>query len=386
MTADTTAADAATGAAPAAAAPTKQRVVYLFGAGATQACVQHGGGRHGILMKHLARDLLDAVKSALEPSSPELIDLVNSLASDNSDIEHIITFLDESVSERHRGLAATLKKTFEDVLKRRLAEISEANGGMPPVRLYEALLDMHDTPDCAETIAGVLTLNYDGYLEVALGRTGWTPDFGIRVSPASASPSTRSLEVIKLHGSFGWERRWPVDAVSIAEFPLWIPPGVQKAKSQYPFNVLWGRARELLDCDVLRIVGCRLGPNDWDLVSLLFTTRHTHASRRMYRIEIIDSPEVAHQIGSAFPYLDVNSILELPEIGEQIIGEWLGGAPRPFTALDEVERRRITDETEKRRSENWLRTWLKQKAEQLTADSKSITTAHKFFESLLEEP
>ena len=53
---------------------------------------------------------------------------------------------------------------------------------------------------------------------------------------------------------------------------LWIPPGVDKKRENYPFNYLWGQAVEnLLECDVLRVIGCSLSRNDWGMIPILYT-------------------------------------------------------------------------------------------------------------------
>jgi hypothetical protein len=67
---------------------------------------------------------------------------------------------------------------------------------------------------------------------------------------------------------------------------LWIPPGIEKDKDAYPFNILWGKAFEMLDCDVLRIVGCKLKQNDWGLLSLIFNTQLE--TDQTYEIQLID--------------------------------------------------------------------------------------------------
>ena len=60
-------------------------------------------------------------------------------------------------------------------------------------------------------------------------------------------------------------------------------------RNSYPFNTLWGKAFEILDCDVLRIVGCKLSQNDWGLMSLLFNTQLK--SGKAYQIELINTQD-----------------------------------------------------------------------------------------------
>jgi len=102
--------------------------------------------------------------------------------------------------------------------------------------------------------------------------------------------------LIKLHGSFNWTNGFPillvdekVRASRKQEEMIWIPPGIEKERDRYPFNLLWGKAFELLDCDTLRIVGCSLSQNDWGLMSLLFFSQMGATFKRRYEIEIINS-------------------------------------------------------------------------------------------------
>jgi hypothetical protein len=99
-----------------------------------------------------------------------------------------------------------------------------------------------------------------------------------------------------LHGSFNWKRgphsiiidEVQAQNVEQAEM-LWIPPSVEKELDSYPFNLLWGNAFEMLDCDILRIIGCNLSQNDWGLISLLFNSQLRSGGD--YRIELIRSHE-----------------------------------------------------------------------------------------------
>jgi hypothetical protein len=236
---------------------------------------------------------------------------------------------------------------------------------------------MYEIEGFDEILSGCLTLNYDEYIEQAVVELDRGVDFGIQVPPVDGD---RPVPVIKLHGSFSWEDVWPIQPQA-TDRSLWIPPGIQKAKERYPFNMLWGRAREVLDCDVVRVIGCALGPNDWDLVSLLFSTRHVHASGKAYKIEIIDAPRQAESIKNRFPYLEVASILEVEPIGSQLIAELTGKGPKRFVELGDAERKRLVEETEPR---NWFQLWLKHKAEALFAERGSVVTAKGLFHRFLE--
>ena len=359
----------------------RKRVVYLIGAGASQGCVSRANSKYGLLMTHLGQPLIERLRSLIAKEfagNPALTDLANAVLTEETDFEHIITFLDDSPSRVHRQFADKMRIAFQEVLNERLSSIHDELGE-DPVNLYAALLDMYQIGGCPEELQGLLTLNYDQYIETAVQQViGQPVDFGFRVE--GSGYGTSPVKLLKLHGSFGWQDSWPTNA-GYGDNPLWIPPGIQKAKQAYPFNVLWGLAREMLSCDVLRIIGCKLGPNDWDLVSLLFTTLHVSDRYSPYKIELIDSPSNAARLKKEFPYLEVQSILEVERVGREIVGVLTSGAPRNFDELPANLQNWLTDPSSPNR--NWFELWLIQMAEALHEDLDSIRTKAGLFEQLL---
>ena len=314
---------------------------------------------------------------------------VNNIIVNEVDLEHIITFLDESPSSMHRQFAEELRHVFAKVLKKELREIKRIIG-KNRFALYSALLDMHQIEECPEILCGILSINYDEYIEAAAKDVygkAFNVNYGFGIQ--DMENENPSLLLLKLHGSFNWEDNWPIEpAGRESKNPLLIPPGIQKAKSRYPFNFLWGLARDMLECDVLRIIGCRLSGNDWDLISLLFSTRNIHATKaRPYVIEVIDSPKRALQLQEQYPYLEVRSLFELKDqdIGSHFISELLGGSPRAFEDLDEDDRKEAVKGCYGEK--NWFRMWLQQKAEAFERDLGVGSTATRSgqFQKLLQE-
>jgi hypothetical protein len=362
-----------------------KRVVYLFGAGASQGCVQHHGSDLGILTTHLADDLGNEVRKLVKkryPKDRSLSDLVNNVIS-GADIEQVITFLEESGSWTHRDLAKELRDRFRKVLNRRLEKIRSELRAFP-TDLYAAVIDMHNVPGSDERLAGVLTLNYDSLLERAIRDTlGQRLDYGVRMPLTKGRTADSGVKVLKLHGSFDWRETIPITVTNPNErHPVWIPPGIQKAKGSYPFTLLWGQARELLACDVLRVVGCRLTSNDWDLISMLFITQHSPSRRAPYDIEIIDFPSGVAELRDRFPFLQVKAMPELEVIGDAIVAETIGGAPRPYSGLSDIEMKRVVDGMAK--ISNPFQYWLKHKAEEMFQRLKSIETPKRALVQLLE--
>lgn len=313
-----------------------------------------------------------------------LLRLANAVSDDNTDFEHIITFLDDSPSPLYRHFAAELRSTFEDVLRERLETI-EAELKRKPVELYAAAFDVHNLPYINQTLGGVLTTNYDLYIELALEKAGFIPiDFGFQLG---AEQATGAVRLLKLHGSFNWKATSPptlVEEGATDQATLWIPPGIEKAKAAYPFGVLWDLAREVLNCDVLRIVGCRLDGNDWDLISLIFNAIHARTEPGSCRVEIIDSPRQAQKVKRRLPYLGPRSIFELDNIGEHIVGEAMeDGVPRKFLELSEGQQQDLI--ASEGLGPNWFDVWLRHQAEWCFREHGSVETPTGNLTAFLEE-
>ncbi|MGE3835491.1 MAG: hypothetical protein AB7H43_11970, partial [Acidimicrobiia bacterium] len=312
-----------TDALPSAEEPTRRRVAYLLGAGATQGAIGHAGGETNQLMSGLATDLARRLRVLVDTeyaSDPSLLRLVNSIVDDQADFEQLITFFEDAPAANLRSFGHSLRQVFSEVLRVKLLEIHDEIDGRV-TELFAALIDMHLVDGNPEILAGLLSLNYDTFVERAIVEHLGSPvDYGISAS----EPTAASIRLLKLHGSFGWSDSWPIEFTLDHTGTNWIPPGIRKVKDRYPFNTLWGLARDVLDCDVLRIIGCNLGPNDWDLISLIFGSKFAHRSRPPMEIEVIGSIETAMGIAQRLPYFYVKSVFELPDVGARMLTELLG--------------------------------------------------------------
>lgn len=311
--------------------------------------------------------------------------LVNSIDDGTADIEHLITFLDDAPSHLHRTFANEMKMAFEEVLRHRLDEINK-DLQRDPIDLYQVLLDIYNIKDYPERLRGILTTNYDDYLEQAIiSVTGRKVNFGINVESGPENETDDDTDagfgLLKLHGSFSWSETLPVTRNHSSGETLWIPPGIQKAKQSYPFNILWGLARDMLSCDILRVIGCRLGPNDWDLISLLFAMCHVTSTKQPI-IEVIDSPLHAEHLKKSYPYLPIHSILDVEPVGNEFVSDFTVGPPKPYSRLSNDERtslfKRIPAEF------NWFQEWLHHTVTVLFTEMPSIETRKGFVASFLE--
>jgi hypothetical protein len=160
----------------------------------------------------------------------------------------------------------------------------------------------------------------------------------------SSEASTRDVPLLKLHGGFDLKYR-------NKKLPI-INPGINKNYLELPYNFIWGRALELLiECDILRVIGCSLSQNDVGLIDLLFKA---HLVRNQpLRIQLID--------------------FDLPN---NRIKENYGFLPKIETASD-IEKGLISDPAiEKPDIGNPFKIWLKAKIEKTFNDKEIEKTRY----------
>ena len=95
-----------------------KKVVYLFGAGASQGSVSATGSSVGLLMRDLTEDINDALHVLVQDRYSTDISVqrfVNEVIDKDIDIEQVVTFLEESTSRTHRELAGEFRTIFRDV-------------------------------------------------------------------------------------------------------------------------------------------------------------------------------------------------------------------------------------------------------------------------------
>ena len=274
-----------------------KKVVYIVGAGATQAEVAHVGKPINLLMKSnddlgygVSKRVLDKAKTG-KKSIRKLLDI-----EEEADIEKLITLLAETGAKENIEYAGILKENYYEVI---IGSINEA-GILHHPELAVALLQMHKNSKFSgkEYCLGIISLNHDSLFQEAsqtvhscinLGFEFIADDFNCRTEEKTPC-------LIQLHGSFSWRRHRVMHVVKIKAGDkynpnmTWIPPSILKETKDYPFNKLTGLAYELLaECDILRIVGCSLSQNDWNLISLIFNAQNAQYknSEKCFKIELI---------------------------------------------------------------------------------------------------
>src|SRR6266853_861479 len=238
----------------------RMRVVYLFGAGATHAelaniCedrISDAGflEKNSLLLASVSKRVCIAAKRDHD-FTPKIRSLLSSTGLSN--IELFISLLEDnhvpSASDIVQKLKAKLKKDILGRLRHRQERFY----------LHKALFEFHRM-NKEEDLTGVISLNYDGLIDEAYELiTGRKPNYCF----SQDSSKDDSIPILKLHGGFDLKYREK-------KLPI-LAPGVNKNYLELPYSFVWGRALELLlDCDILRIVGCSLSQNDLGIVDLLF--------------------------------------------------------------------------------------------------------------------
>lgn len=286
----------------------KKKVVYLFGAGATQAVLKSNNPTDGLLTKDIQEKIENKYKSRglTKKIWNELISV--------SDIEHLISVLE---TQHQNQASEKIRKYYRESI----IEIAEPISKNPPQKnLYSVLIDYYNIENLDEELVCFITLNYEDILErTIISLFNRQIDYSLYSNSIKLLPD--AIKVLKLHGSFNWQNTRPVSIknMTIKNSPnsLWIPPGVEKRKDNYPFNILWGQATEyLMQCDILRVVGCSLSRNDWGLIPILYTVQKFNVSKINTEIEIIDYPSTAQNIIDNYKYMKFTSITDIPEFLE----------------------------------------------------------------------
>jgi len=358
-----------------------KRVVYLIGAGATHGAASFHGFGKGLLMEDLKLDISNKVKENLK--GPEIESdmgwAINELMA-GADLERLISLFEYSATSKHSKIARSLRKSFREVLEERINEIG--TDFVP--ELYVNLLDMHNIQGLDEELVAILTTNYEDLIERAVQRIYGGINYTINVILPNASYTLKNEAppLLKLHGSFNWKNEFPISITSQGEQDegIWIPPGVIKRKEYYPFNIIWGKAKELLNCDILRIIGSSLNQNDWDLIALITIAQGIgRETGKKLSIELIGSVDAKSRLHENHRYMEVVGIDEIPEVRDFIKKDYLGS---DMAVNDDRLNEVIKEYFEE--SKNFFEVWLRAKGEKLLADGVSLETQNNLFKDFIE--
>lgn len=280
-----------------------KQIVYLIGAGATQAEADHrGGGRVDLLMKDLSPKILQRANTDRTLTLKE-----------EPDIEKLISLLTTTGIEEYRNEAEKLREAYYEVILENLSKV----GILDKPELAIGLFEMHSNTlfKSIEILSGIISLNHDNLFQVAARKVHDCINLGFSFDESVFRRGSikKVPRIIQLHGSFNWLNSLPIKVVELDPLNkydkdmLWIPPSIIKESNDYPYNKLMGLAYELLlrKCDILRIIGCSLSQNDWNIISLLFNAQYKQFFHKKvcFKIQLIMPPEYCKEITEEISYL-----------------------------------------------------------------------------------
>lgn len=299
-----------------------QKVVYLLGAGATHAEVANTEKdpenevffqTKGLLIKHVSDRVM--AKAIRHKKYIKDIQTVSS-AGGSPNIELLISLLETSRIKNWEYKSTYLKKLVKEDIE---GVLQKSN----PQRFYlhKALLELHNhaKTKVQEELVGLISLNYDDILD-----TAYKSIFKIKPNYAFPKDGNTGIPLLKLHGSFNWQgirirgRKRDIDI---------IPLGANKNYLHIPYNFIWNEALEkLIDCDILRVIGCSLNQNDVHLIDLLFKA-HIEKERPL-AIQIISSKGTGEHIRKNYGFF--SGIQTLEEIEPPLLPGPIEGIANPF--------------------------------------------------------
>lgn len=324
-----------------------KKIAYLFGAGASHAEVlklendrleddleddpkafseETFRSENGLLISDVSSRVMNKARS--EEWFVENEDVLASTKG-SFNIELYISLLESNkVPEKVVG---TLRKLVAEDIETILSQDRKKK-----FRLHRALLELHNLKSAHEELIGFISLNYDEVLDEAYAELRQeAPEYCL------TSEYSAKVPLLKLHGSFNWK---DISIYGRDQTIQIIPLGTNKNYLTPPYNFIWGRAYELLiECDILRVVGCSMSQNDIGLIDLLFKA---HDCRRSsFEIQIIDFHPLNghHQIKNNYGFLP--KIVEPMEIEGTLISDPLISQPErggnPFKIWLEAKARKM---------------------------------------------
>jgi len=354
----------------------KKKVIYLFGSGASHAVINAIDPSKQFLTSDIRQKIGEIRKVPTPTDIPT--DVWNELMDPDVDIEHLISILETNY---HYDSTQKIREYYYNAilsLSKEILENIEDDEYKP--NLYSILFDLHSVKGLKETVICIMTLNYENILERAL-KSHLNIEVDYLVEKKKRKKGTKTIPILKLHGSFNWKNTRPISIGEAYKMQssdaLWIPPGLDKKKETYPFNILWGMAFDyLMSCSTLRVVGCSLSRNDWGLIPMIYTALRLSGKKKTFEIEIIDFVDVGEKVGRDYPYLTIKSIIDINEFKNYLIDVYPLSATDPIP--DYIKSDMSSDASKK---VNIFELWLKSKRFDLQREGIDIRTRKKYFEN-----
>jgi hypothetical protein len=297
-----------------------KKIVYLVGAGSTQAELDYQSCEVNLLMRDNKDTGLPGVCSRIMKAVRKDRQLQWLYEATNStyqiDTEQLISLLEDLNLEKYKKAADKLRRLYYKDILDHLKRTDIIN----KPKLSMALFELHENEILKESelLKGIICLNHDYLFETACNNIYKGINLGISFTSNTYEYNKDAPKIIKLYGSFNWRSGKLIQIIEANRTKphhelLWLPPTIAKEAKGYPFNKLLGIAYELLmlECDILRVIGCSLNQNDWTVISLLFKTQCIRLDK-CFDIELIQGQITGEDTKKRLGYLrNVKTIAEL---------------------------------------------------------------------------
>ena len=101
----------------------KNKVVYLFGAGASQGEFDHCGSFERVLMQ----DIVDGISRRIDREHIKpLLEVNNELTIEGINVEHLISLYESSGTQKHSEIARELKRLFREEIQLKISKLGES--------------------------------------------------------------------------------------------------------------------------------------------------------------------------------------------------------------------------------------------------------------------
>lgn len=319
----------------------ENKVIYLFGSGATQSELSRDGIEVDTTLFGINRRIFEESRR-VGGSYFRFHDRFG--LPPEIDIEQLMSvfeIVDDAGYPDIKGIRDELSYLYRNYL---IENIEEKN--VEP-KLLKSLLYIHRNygryiGETGEILSGIMTINFDSLTERAINSMYEGVNLGVDFQSDEYSENLDAPMLLKLHGSFTWKiidgelniSSEFVDKES-TDYTGWITPSVYKKPFDLPiFNEIWSNARNLLlDCDRLRIVGSSVRSEDFALISLLFIGQILNDVP--FDIELIvsertsmgedDRPGIIHRLNFLTKFKPLSDLIDIPlvEVGDNIFYHWL---------------------------------------------------------------
>ncbi len=227
-----------------------KKIVYLFGAGATHAelinleptAVEKQEER-GLLMSNVSTRVIE--KARRDAAYLKDVEMVSG-TSGSLNIELLISLIENSKIQgwesKTQQLKALVREDIEGILTPDVTAV---------FYLHKALFEFHkhEVVELQERLIGLISLNWDDVLDQAYQEFHGAPSYCFSLEQDTSSPAR--IPLLKLHGSFNWNRQEIRGRTRNIEI---IPLGASKNYLHAPYSFIWNRALEvLIECDTLRV-------------------------------------------------------------------------------------------------------------------------------------